>query len=96
MITCPTCKGSGKYNMPVTTHDEKGCNTTYFEMTCQKCNGSGEVDPVVEKKREKASKAFWCGCENSSGHFYVEDGVSKKCQQHHWVCNDCGKVTQVG
>jgi len=79
--------------------DEK----TESTMECYKCNGSGQMT-VEEKKRNDLYKSLWCKCyknpdfdgmEQTST--YYENYEHKGCvSKHHWHCDDCGKVTQIG
>jgi hypothetical protein len=57
--------------------------------------------PRKDKRRksaeQKAHEAFWCFCGNPSGnHTYHDDNERRICRKHHWTCDDCGKVVQVG
>lgn len=48
----------------------------------------------IEKEREAK---LWCKCDNDEyGSRYINDNVSKVCDKHHWVCNKCNKITQIG
>lgn len=53
---------------------------------------------MTKKEWKAAHAAFWCQCGNPSGDvtFYEDDSRSKVCTKHHYRCNDCGKVVQVG
>lgn len=56
-----------------------------------------------EEKREWDEYRQWCkqvGCKcpehlERDAH-YVPDGVSDVCDKHHWVCNRCGGIVQIG
>lgn len=62
-----------------------------------------EAGLTVEQYRAKMAEEFvkfWCQCGNPSGEVtFHDDGVMPSaacCQKHHYHCDDCGKVTQVG
>lgn len=86
MINCPTCKGTKK--VTITVH-EAG-KVSKMDLTCVVCHGQGKVT----KQAKKAMDDFWCKCGNPSGQSnFHDDSFGVK---HHYTCNDCGKVTQVG
>ena len=39
---------------------------------------------------------FWCSCAEPGDGYYVPDGMNPACHKHHWRCQKCGKVIQVG
>lgn len=45
-----------------------------------------------------AFRAFWCSCDPAGDRvtYYDDDPRSTVCAKHHWRCDDCGKVRQVG
>lgn len=94
-MNCPTCKGKGTVTVKV--HSNFATENTSFEMDCHVCGGSGEVTEA-QLKAHKAAMAMWCRCGNPSGQTqFFDDGENPSvCNKHHWVCEDCGKVTQVG
>lgn len=98
LIECPTCNGSGEQTIIAKMLTKKGWhNEPPVIMSCIRCDGSGKVDPIKIAKEEKASKDFWCECDNhDAGSTYVDDGVSSRCSKHHYVCNVCNKITQIG
>lgn len=99
LIVCPACNGSGKYDCVsrLWTPGVGFVDQPPVRMDCQKCYGHGKVDPIIEEEKKKAWDAFWCSCERSSGSEYVDDNTAgAMCSKHHYICNDCGKVTQTG
>jgi len=96
MNTCPTCKGKGKVTLTVSTFgsnkpDEK------MEIDCVVCNGVGEVSDVV-LEQILFEKNMWCECGSNdpSDVKYYDDGEHHEISKHHWRCNKCGKVVQIG
>jgi len=49
-------------------------------------------------KKEKAKEEkLWCKCKDSHhGAYYVPDGQNRQCHKHHWRCNQCKKIVQIG
>jgi phage FluMu protein Com len=96
-MKCPRCKGSGKMTIKMSEYSGgKVIVNDTLEMKCFECKGTGQITEA-EMKVIKAEKAMWCKCGNPSGQtMFVDDGESKKCAKHHWVCEDCGKITQIG
>lgn len=88
---CQACNGSGKMKVTVRSATDK----TVVDMPCLDCNGSGKssLSPAKQREKKEAFKALWCRCAASSGSIYVPDTPTSK---HHWVCQDCEKVTQIG
>jgi transposase-like protein len=91
MLDCPACNSTGKQ---IITVRESGYRSA-FEMKCIVCGGNGKTSPDRIAEVE-ASKNIWCKCENSSGSTYIPDHGSQICRKHHYVCKDCGKITQIG
>lgn len=90
MESCPRCKGKKTINV---TFCKEGKS---LDMDCPTCDGSGGV---TRKKAQEyqASVNAWCSCGNDSGETtYIPDNESSVCVKHHWICNDCGKIVQVG
>lgn len=88
---CIRCRGRGRMRYKVIT----GADTQVCEMMCTDCNGTGYVEATMaeQKRRKAAQMALWCRCDHSPGSRYVPDAPRMK---HHWVCNACGKITQIG
>lgn len=98
LIECPLCKGKGTWECIATIIDHTGSHKApAVNMPCHVCNSTGKVDPVKLEEDRKAEEAFWCSCGNPSGSVsFFEDGEGGMCAKHHYVCDDCGKVAQVG
>lgn len=108
---CPKCGGRGKIKVEVheggSTHAEPtpdgglrvsllgGGTVRAVELTCVYCEGAGTVSgaALAQIKREDA---MWCRCEHSSGSTHHADGQGPEINKHHWRCDDCGGVTQIG
>lgn len=91
-MNCPTCKGKGKQAIRVSEHGGKWRD---MEIGCTTCDGQGEITQEQYEQLKRAQEA-WCRCEKPSGETYHEDGERAICRKHHYTCNDCGKITQVG
>ncbi len=92
---CTACNGTGKQDVvaqEIKVVDGKTVMVPQpaVHMDCFVCQGTGNVSPEREAQLKKMDEA-WCKCEKSSGSSYYQHGHS-----HGWVCNDCGKITQVG
>ena len=83
---CPICKGVGKQ---IVSFIEFGKPEQSFESICVTCNGMKKVSVNYAKAVEN----FWCKCEDQTDVRYVDDAAGVK---HHWLCNRCDRVTQVG
>jgi hypothetical protein len=93
-LHCPTCKGSGKQN--ITFHSSEGINISL--ITCIDCNGNDLTNEQVLEiiKFKDYQNSIWCSCGNKHGVHYYEDGEGKLCYKHHYVCNDCKLIVQIG
>lgn len=53
-----------------------------------------------EKKDTEEVSNFWkengCHCEEDYGTYYVPDGEDPICPKHHYRCNHCHKIVQIG
>lgn len=67
--------------------------TTPMEIDCVYCDASGSMTPA-QKALFDAMEQMWCRCGNPSGNTtFHEDSMNSK---HHWSCDDCGAVVQIG
>lgn len=66
------------------------------ELTCVWCNGSKVMTPAQVAEHRWYVEA-WCRCGNPSGNTrFYENGEDPTFYTHHWNCEDCGKLVQVG
>jgi excinuclease UvrABC ATPase subunit len=89
MRQCPTCKGKGKQTVTVV-------NGSPFKVACVSCKGKRTVSDVELKAINKAN-AMWCQCDGEAPTKFFQDGEHKGCvTKHHWHCQRCGKIAQIG
>ena len=89
---CPTCLGSGKQNVSITGVTGKES----MEIDCVVCKGKG-VATAGQLRLLEAEKNMWCKCEKPSDTAtFHDDGECRQCKKHHYHCENCGKITQVG
>jgi hypothetical protein len=90
---CPTCKGTGTYNMPVTTFSPSGRTDKIVPMGCTLCDGSGKVTPATLRSLKREA-ARWCRCEVECDYPTVH---MKPNGCIDWVeCTTCHTCMQVG
>lgn len=97
MLTCPTCSGAKRVTISVVEIGAGTRKESSVEMGCVVCDGAGEISERAEHALAREA-AMWCRCGNPSGAVsYHGDGErGSACTKHHWTCDDCSKVTQVG
>ena len=102
MLDCSTCKGSGKTTIKVIHHGQNELNEN-CELNCIDCDGKGKVTAEqneILEYRKWWYKHCWCKCDPPSDHATYHDdgeGVDESCpSKHHYHCDECGKITQVG
>ena len=88
--TCPPCHGSGEVNITVTHVRERMVNIS--PILCYTCHGVGVLSRL-DMARYHARHNMWCRCDRSPSETYHKDTPSSK---HHYTCDGCGKVSQVG
>ena len=98
---CVDCKGTGELTIKMVvlnfgkkiTEESTG---EEFKQICPLCNGTGCI--TFETKR--FIENLYCKCSkekrNLYSSYYVPDNVDKDISKHHWRCNCCKKVTQIG
>lgn len=96
MAQCPCCKGVGSTPLKVTTLADGGRSEYTTSTTCWYCNGRKQVSiidalhyPIMLKEQND----IWCQCKGYHGSTYHPDRGGMK---HHWTCNRCKKITQIG
>ena len=92
-IQCVGCTGTGKMKLGTGYSENGQLKTKYMDITCIICNGKGEISEEAVKLLER-QRNMWCRCGNKSGMTTFHD--DRNGVKHHWTCDDCGKVTQVG
>jgi len=90
---CPQCKGDGKITLTV-KHLFSDEPDEISKIDCPTCDGNGTVDDET-LQLFYYEKSLWCTCGNKNGSYYVPDGKGV-IDKHHWLCNDCNKITQIG
>jgi Fe2+ or Zn2+ uptake regulation protein len=94
-MKCTVCNGTGKQTTTVT---EFGSNKPpeKWEHDCVICDGTGEMTPAMAKAVEY-ERNMWCKCTGKTNSRYIPDNTKGAAvTKHHYVCNKCGKVTQIG
>jgi hypothetical protein len=94
---CPQCKGEGKVNV---TFEEYGKPETkkQIKLDCVACAGTGQVTTAILKQIEKEKK-MWCKCEDRDPHavtYHKDNEKGALVRKHHWTCNECNKIVQIG
>lgn len=93
-----SCCDNGKMKIQateITSEGRKELPVTY--INCVVCGGTGELteeqNAMVEEERN-----MWCRCggEEEFGTTYYDDGQHPQIYKHHWRCNKCKKVVQIG
>jgi hypothetical protein len=88
-MQCPQCKAKGVITITIHTGDA----VTKQEMKCPLCGGKRAVIKSTAQAYFQEVDS-WCNCGNPSGHavYHPDHGKVK----HHYDCNDCGKLLQIG
>jgi Zn finger protein HypA/HybF involved in hydrogenase expression len=99
---CPICEGTGKQHCDVFTleFDERigelvEIPNDAFDMECVLCKGTGFVDEKGKQVYE-FEKDMWCRCEDSHGVTFYDDDEHPELSKHHYRCNKCKKIVQIG
>lgn len=89
---CPTCKGSGMRHTTIHTSNEKEIQISIG--SCFDCKGEtvNEEEGEAIQIHNEELEAMWCKCDEQDA-YYVPDRRGVK---HHWNCNSCHKLKQVG
>ncbi len=96
MNKCPHCDGAGETTVTVSTFGEPEEDS--FVMTCPTCNGAKKIsDDLLRAFND--FKQSWCDCDTSDlvpYSTYFADGEHPKLHKHHWRCDKCKGITQIG
>ena len=91
-MNCPACKGEKKIDIVSYENGTK----SHFKIKCITCNGKGTITEE-QNKQLNWEKQQWCSCGNPSQEtIFHDDNTRKICSKHHWTCQDCGKIIQIG
>ena len=93
LVKCLPCKGTGKMTINVSEYGKPGTNAV--QIDCIHCQGTGEIS---EEKLQsiKDFRKKWCRGKKDYGVYFVDDGENKEIEKHHYRCNHCKKVVQIG
>jgi len=91
---CPQCHGETTVTLHVLEFNTKKVTSTDV-LTCPTWNGDGRVS-VTTLKALLEEEESWCDCGKTKHARYVPDGASTICPKHHWVCDHCGRIVQIG
>jgi len=91
MVDCPKCKGSGRLPVTVT---EAGV-TRKLDLGCVYCHEVGKLTPEALEAL-KAEDAMWCQCGKSKAPIFFDDGEHPEIHKHHYRCEFCDHVVQIG
>ena len=100
-LTCDVCTGSGEITFTMSTFGKQGSGRK-SQMPCFSCSGKGIYLISSEKQRNawvvsRIERNMWCQCEDSIGcSYYKEDNECSCMSKHHYHCNKCHLITQVG
>lgn len=99
---CPTCNGTKKQTVIAQLYTEGGFTPQPpVIMDCFNCKGKGFLTPE-EVEYKEAQKKIWCSCGVDAGVTHHEDGNDQEypggftCNKHHYSCNNCGLIQQIG
>ena len=94
-IKCPSCK-NGKITVTFEVWGSKE-KPTVSQQDCSWCDGTGFVDSKTARLIEY-EKNMWCKCKNPNPNNvrYYKDNEHPQLSKHHWRCNVCEKVVQIG
>lgn len=84
--------------LTVVTVYETGKTAQKFTITCAWCGGTGYLTPKQKAEKEHYQN-MWCECPESEDDYDWRFCPDKSCpsmRKHHYHCQKCGKITQVG
>lgn len=85
-MKCPTCKGKKLITIKMQPGNSE------LEIACFDCFGTGTVTEAQRDGIERRND-LWCKCGAKNGTSFHPDTFNVK---HHYTCNDCHKVVQIG
>lgn len=97
-MQCTVCKGTKVIQLTVHDYSKmfvKGDAPEVSEIKCVQCDGTGEMDQDQLDQLEW-ERAQWCRCTVHFGSTFHDDNTRDICSKHHYTCNCCGLITQVG
>lgn len=96
-IPCSVCKGKATITLRIVDHIAGKAPETKppVQLPCIHCNGTGYMTPEQVAQHEW-EQAQWCRCSDIHDSTYYDDGEHPDCHKHHWRCDACGLITQIG
>lgn len=93
LYPCTRCK-NGKVTVTI-SHYGSNKPDTQSTWDCTDCKGTGKIDKKEHEFQENA-RNIWCECEDEPESYFVDNGENEECYKHHWRCEECDKITQIG
>lgn len=94
-MKCLCCEGKGCQCVEVINVHGKHRDITEYSIPCVWCNGTGNMDQR-QKCNYEGYKDIWCQCGKHTDVTFVDDNQDSNLRKHHWICNRCGKIVQIG
>jgi hypothetical protein len=94
---CPLCEGSGKMKIKFEEYGKPETKRE-IEIGCGTCAGTGKVSTAILKAIEKEKK-MWCKCEDrepGNVTYHKDNEKGALIRKHHYTCNTCNKIVQIG
>ena len=95
---CPACTG-GRITITgrmLTTEGWK--DNPPIDIDCITCDGSGTIGEEHRRQLDEEQDAWHNSdiCQEEDAHYVPDNTPGALISKHHWVCNECRKIVQVG
>ena len=98
MIKCGTCQ-NGKQTITGTTLTDGGWkDNPPVIIDCVNCDGTGEITEEHKRAIDEEQNNWHDSdvCQEEDAHYVPDNTPSALVMKHHWVCNECRKIVQIG
>ena len=94
-MKCLCCEGVGKQTAIEISIVDVTRELNRHEIPCIWCSGTGNMDEK-QKCDYVGYMDIWCKCGKHWDTTFFDDFADPLMEKHHYKCNRCGKVTQIG
>ncbi len=97
-LECPACNNGIITITGRSLTDEGWKDNPPIDITCITCDGTSTISEEYKKRLGEEQDSWHDSdvCQEEDAHYVPDNTPGALVSKHHWVCNGCRKIVQVG